>query len=512
MSVSTRFSLWQHLSRTQIGLSVITILLTVAMAVLLLFIYFNILAANTVFKTSYIITDLSDIQRGILLLRHENSLLWTAQSNSEAVELQRALLAGHMRLALTEAAGNEPVMAGLIEMRRSFEQYEALLRIAQADPTSENLAATVAEMDAILVDLEKQSKRFRNQEETLFFNEVGRTLQAQKTIQTLLLILGGLFQLFGVLLVFSLRRTIASQFDHTYHLLAEEVTERKEAEAELRESHLALETTNQYLQTLNDRLQKELNLAHTIQQGLLPPPYPAWPGLDVACLNMPALEVGGDFYAYQDRKNGTFALAVGDVSGKGLPAALLMATSLAHFDSVLATSISPGDFLARLDQALTRYTGLTNQNCALCYIEVEGLTLRVANAGGVYPYIRRANGQVTELEIGGVPLGVGLGAQAGYQTLTLDLAPGDLVILTTDGVAEANTNRRHLFGFDRLQEAVAAGPTTDAQAMLNYLKTEVTDFLGEATLPDDVTIAVLQVLPDQPTLTQRAAERVVEVV
>lgn len=257
-----------------------------------------------------------------------------------------------------------------------------------------------------------------------------------------------------------------------------------------------LSEANQHLRTLTGRLREELALAKEIQEGLLPPPRPNWPELDVLCYSTSAYEVGGDFFAYHDfngRPAQHFAIAVGDVSGKGMPAALLMAVSLASFQSAIGRALPPGTLLASLDEAILPYTRTRLQNCAMCYAEFNSKTLRVANAGCVSPVIRRSDGRIEWVEIGGTPLGIGLGAQDGYHETTLDLHRGDLVIMISDGVIEAMTPSREMFGFDRLEQAITAGPQTSAEAMLNHLRQEVWSFIGEAELRDDVTIVVVQV-------------------
>ncbi|MBN1991696.1 MAG: SpoIIE family protein phosphatase [Anaerolineae bacterium] len=256
-------------------------------------------------------------------------------------------------------------------------------------------------------------------------------------------------------------------------------------------------------------IQRELDMARNIQVSLLPPPQPVWGGPDVVCYSKPAQEVGGDFYAYHalddkplagGKTAGGFALVVGDISGKGMPAALLMAVSLASVQTVINQSFSPGELLAHLDRVLAHYTQTTRQNCALCYVEFKpagngqpGRILHAANAGGVLPIIRRGNGAVEWVEVGGLPLGVGLGAESGYQEVTLPLAPGDLVILTSDGVIEAMNQTGEIFGFERLEQAVAAGPALSAETMLGHLKRQVTAFVGPTEPHDDLTLVVVRV-------------------
>lgn len=280
--------------------------------------------------------------------------------------------------------------------------------------------------------------------------------------------------------------------------------QRKKLQTQVAERTAELSQANEHLRTLTDRLQQELTAAQEIQKSLLPPSRPDWLGLHVICYSISAREVGGDFYAYhsfgQD-KTSSFAIALGDVSGKGMPAALLMAVSFASFQSVIDQALTPAKLLAHLDAELVPYTRTRfRQNCALCYMEItraghsdNGTILRAANAGCVAPLIRRAAGSLEWVDIGGPPLGIGLSAQDDYIESLLALQPGDLVILTSDGVVEAMNARREIFGFERLEQTVAAGPQTSAEAMLDHLRTTVLAFTAETELHDDLTIVVVQV-------------------
>ncbi|MFN8459190.1 MAG: SpoIIE family protein phosphatase [Anaerolineae bacterium] len=275
-----------------------------------------------------------------------------------------------------------------------------------------------------------------------------------------------------------------------------------------------LQQTNQKLQNLNIRLQDELNLARQIQQSLLPPPNPNWLGLDMLCYSRPAHEVGGDLYAYHAfdaSPNTTFryVIAIGDVSGKGMPAALLMAVSIASFHSIIPSDLPPASILANLDRTMLPYTRTSRQNCALCYLEIippavqpnpsallsrtNGGALRAANAGCIYPIIRRQDGSIEWVRVGGPPLGFGLGAADGYAEAEYALSAGDLVILTSDGVVEAKNSRGEMFGFERWEQTIRSGPPRNAEAMLTYLKTQVTIFVGNIEPHDDMTIVVAQV-------------------
>ncbi len=260
-----------------------------------------------------------------------------------------------------------------------------------------------------------------------------------------------------------------------------------------------IETLNTELQIVNnqlkehtDRLEQEMILARNIQQGLLPPASPNWPNLDVVCYSKPALEIGGDFYSYHILTRGEIIVAVGDVSGKGAAAALLMATSLSLFTSTLSHTYTPEERLALLDIDLLPYTKSQHQNCALCYVELYDSLLHIVNAGGIPPYIRRQGGDIEWPNVCGFALGQGIGAQLGYQETCVTLQPGEMVILTSDGLVEATNGDGEMFSFERLEEVIAQGPSSNAQAMLDHLLRELTAFANGSSPHDDVTIVVFQ--------------------
>jgi serine phosphatase RsbU (regulator of sigma subunit) len=263
-----------------------------------------------------------------------------------------------------------------------------------------------------------------------------------------------------------------------------------------------LRTANEQLREHSNRLESELALARNIQQGLLPPPNPFWPGLDVMCHSMPALEIGGDFYSYYAFSHEHVAIAVGDVSGKGVAAALLMATGMSLLASTLSQDLQPGERLALLDEAFSPYTSPRGQNCALCYVELHKERLRIVNAGGIPPYIRRLDGRIEMPDAHGVALGHGWGARNGYEEVEMFLLPGDLVVLTSDGIVESMNEKGELFGFERLEQSIANGPIHSVQAMLSHILADITHFVGGNNTPnDDVTIVVFRVEAEQGTGT-----------
>lgn len=256
---------------------------------------------------------------------------------------------------------------------------------------------------------------------------------------------------------------------------------------------MQLEDRVQELQTMTARLQNELDLARNIQQSLLPPPVASGYNLSIVCYTQPARDVGGDFYSYHMLDDRRVAVAVGDVSGKGVSAALLMAASLSLFNSFVSRDYSPGEHISQLDRALVPYTRPYRQNCALCYTMFHDNKLWAVNAGCIPPYIRRYNGTVEFLEIGGLALGQNVTKYTQYQEICLSLSVGDMVILTSDGVVEAMNGTGDMFGFERLEQTIATVPDSGAENMLTHVRDTVATFVGPRDLHDDMTIVVIEV-------------------
>ncbi len=266
---------------------------------------------------------------------------------------------------------------------------------------------------------------------------------------------------------------------------------------------------NAALMQANARIRKDLDMARDTQFGLLRPARPEWPELDVLCYMVPARTVGGDFYSYHAFGRRHYVLAVGDISGKGVPAALLMAVTQSHFDSSLVRNYSAEERLVYLDKVLSPSTRARGQFCAMCYVEFRmdegggsGL-LRFVNAGGVPPIIKRATGEVQYFDFGAPPLGLGVGNAEEYRPHELPLSEGDFVILISDGVAEANMVATNMLdthketddplGFLYLERVIKESPAGTAAAMLEDLKRATVDLNEEGGAHDDMTIVVAHV-------------------
>ena len=253
-------------------------------------------------------------------------------------------------------------------------------------------------------------------------------------------------------------------------------------------------------------IQQELRLAQQIQERLLPPTQPNWEALEVVCYMAPARNVAGDFYAYaalppspEQPQDDRVALAVGDVSGKGMPAALLMSLSFASLQAIIDQSLPPVELLSRLDQTITQYTQTTQQNCALSYAEFtvpaeigHPTLMKAVNVGCVQPLVRRVDGSLEWVRVAGLPLGSRVD-QAFYDSVSVTLYSGDIVILSSDGVVEAMSKTQEIFGFTRFEQTVSQGPASSATAMLAYIQAEIAEFTQQTEVQDDLTLIVIRI-------------------
>jgi len=236
-----------------------------------------------------------------------------------------------------------------------------------------------------------------------------------------------------------------------------------------------------------ERIEKDLQFAHTIQQSFLPQSPPEMPGVEISARYVPALEVGGDFYDFIRLSDDTLGVVVGDVSGKGIPAALFMARFTSDFRVLAAAEADPAAVLARANEIVYERSrqGLF---VTLAYAVVNGRTgeLALANAGHLAPILRsREPGRVRSLEGGGVPLGVLPGSD--YVTESLSVEPGECLVFITDGLVEAKGSEGDRYGFARLSSAIAEGPS-GAHAIQERVMTDVVRFVGFNLQHDDLTL------------------------
>jgi serine phosphatase RsbU (regulator of sigma subunit) len=175
-----------------------------------------------------------------------------------------------------------------------------------------------------------------------------------------------------------------------------------------------------------------------------------------------------------------------------MPAALLMSAAVVALTGAIEADLSPAETLTRTDRVLQPYMA-SKQNVGICLAYLDQGQMCVANAGAIAPIVRNQEGTRMLLEVGGLPLGTHLSGQFPYESQAVQLAPGDMVILTSDGLVEATNMMNKIYGFERLEAAIAVGPTASAQAMLDYLLADWRNFVGQAEPNDDLTIVVIRV-------------------
>src|ERR671921_337551 len=241
-----------------------------------------------------------------------------------------------------------------------------------------------------------------------------------------------------------------------------------------------------------ERIEQELRVARLIQQTLLPKTLPQLPGYDVAAYYQPAREVGGDFYDFLDLEDGRLGLVVGDVTDKGVPAALVMATTRTLLRASAQRLDSPGEVLRRVNDVMVQDIPPNMFiTCLYAILDPETGLLSYANAGHDLPYRRKASaGGAEELRATGMPLGLLPGME--YEEKEIVLESGDSVLFYSDGLVEAHDPQREMFGFPRLQGLVA-GHRTGGEAMVNFLLSELARFTGEGwEQEDDITLVTLE--------------------
>jgi len=250
------------------------------------------------------------------------------------------------------------------------------------------------------------------------------------------------------------------------------------------------------------RIEQEMTIARQTQLSLLPAHAPSLPGWDVAGYSQPATEVGGDFYTFHPLPDGGLGLSVGDVSGKGMPAALMMSGLVISLAAACEADPSPGELLERMDRVLQSYRGPSGRNTALCYVRLPASadgprTLCAANAGMIAPLMRRADGQVAWLNVHGLPLGAPH-VEAGYDQACPTLESGDMLVLASDGVIERMNPSGELFGFERFERAVAAcSAQMEAGQVCHAILEQVEAFAAPAVPHDDMTLVVARVVQPQ---------------
>jgi serine phosphatase RsbU (regulator of sigma subunit) len=251
-------------------------------------------------------------------------------------------------------------------------------------------------------------------------------------------------------------------------------------------------------------MKRDLVIAREIQEWLVPDHPPTVPGLDIAFATRPQNTVAGDYYDAFLRSVPVHAtgkqpllVAVADVAGKSVPAALLMATFQASLQALSATSGTLDEIITGLDRYCRAHSldGRRFTTAFLAEIDVETREMQYVNAGHNEPILRRVSGVIERLSIGGPPFGIPIFSETAipYPTGRVRLQAGDILFIFTDGVVEAVNDADEEYGEARLLRCIQAMPSESANATLSRVMGEVNSFVGNARQFDDITSFVVRV-------------------
>ena len=236
-----------------------------------------------------------------------------------------------------------------------------------------------------------------------------------------------------------------------------------------------------------ERIQQELEVAALIQHTLLPKDLPSIPGWQIDAFYRPARAVGGDFYDFIDLGLGRQGVVIGDVTDKGVPAALVMATCRSMLRAAAPQHTSPSAVLKEVNEAIVdEIPPAMFVTCLYAIIDTAAGQVVFANAGHNLPYVRSSDG-VVELRATGMPLGLMAGME--YDEKVFRMADGDVMVLTSDGITEAHNAEREMYGFGRLMGRVARSKDID---MVDAIVDDLERWAGPGTeQEDDITLVVV---------------------
>ena len=241
-----------------------------------------------------------------------------------------------------------------------------------------------------------------------------------------------------------------------------------------------------------ERYAKELEIAKGIQQSFLPDTAPEISGIELVAKNIPALEVGGDFYDFIPLGKDQWGLVIADVSGKGVPAALFMALSRTLIRASTLANADPAAAIGHANQLICE-DSKTSMFVTLFYaiLDSRAMTLNYVNAGHNPPLLLKStSSDVVLLKAKGIALGVT--DEVSLQSVRVDLRPGDVLVLYTDGVTEAINDREEEFGEERLLKVITENRSQSASALLEQILAAITAFAGDRPQHDDITLMILK--------------------
>ncbi|MCH8957647.1 SpoIIE family protein phosphatase [candidate division KSB1 bacterium] len=239
------------------------------------------------------------------------------------------------------------------------------------------------------------------------------------------------------------------------------------------------------------QFEQELEMAQSIQNRLLPKESPEIAGIDLAGISYAAKEVGGDYFDFIELENGRWGIALGDVSGKGIPAALLMANLQATLRNQALNHSSIVECIAKANQFL--YLNTESHKFATLFFGVldsKTKNFNYINAGHNFPFHLLKDGEFRQLEIGG--LVVGIAPDSAYNEGKVHLSSGEIIVIYSDGVTEAEDASETLFGEQRLQEIIKKNKNLSSQKIMAEIYKEVKNFQGGTEQDDDITLVVIK--------------------
>jgi sigma-B regulation protein RsbU (phosphoserine phosphatase) len=256
---------------------------------------------------------------------------------------------------------------------------------------------------------------------------------------------------------------------------------------------ISLENARLFKEALEkQRLEDELLIARDIQKGLLPSVLPSIPDIEIAATNISSKQVGGDYYDVIAAPGGRYIIAIGDVSGKGTPAALLMANLQATIRALVPLNLPLAELTERVNDLMCENTG-GNKFVTFFWAMLDPGTMNLTyvNAGHNYPYLLHANGTIVRLDKGGMILGV-MKTTSPYEQESVTLRTGDMLVLFTDGVSEAMSKDMEEFGEERLEAVVRAHAGLNAQALTVVIHEHLQEFTKGAPQSDDITMMIMK--------------------
>ncbi|MDX9790189.1 MAG: PP2C family protein-serine/threonine phosphatase, partial [Candidatus Kapabacteria bacterium] len=256
---------------------------------------------------------------------------------------------------------------------------------------------------------------------------------------------------------------------------------------------LAMENERLFREELEKkRIEGELAIALEIQRNLLPDKSPKLNNFEISGTSIPSRHVGGDLYDYVDLGDGRLLVAIADVSGKGIPASLIMANFQAALSALASAGLDLKDILQRINRLLCKNTAPDKfVTSFFCIIDDNTKKIYYINAGHNPPYFRKSDGTITPLTKGGLIIGF-LDMQLNYESDVIDFDKDDLLVLYTDGVTEAENLRREEYGEERLKKLIYNINKHSPDECIELIVGDVNEFSSGTLQRDDITLVIIK--------------------